>query len=119
MTDVNGRAESILTLGPNPGTNTVTVSVAGIPEGQTFNAVDIRVPKTLEIISGNDQQGLPGAALKKPFVIEVQDERDDAFEGVPVTFTVSRATGHSAPLAQRLIQTAGRRVPSRWDRILE
>ena len=23
MTDVNGRAESILTLGPNPGTNTV------------------------------------------------------------------------------------------------
>ena len=68
-TNTNGRAESILTLGPNQGINTVTVSVAGIPEGQTFNAVDIRVPKTLEIISGNDQEGLPGAALDKPFVV--------------------------------------------------
>ena len=72
-TNTNGRAESILTLGPNPGTNTVTVSAAGIPEGQTFNAVDIRVPKTLEIISGDDQEGLPGAALENPFGVEVRD----------------------------------------------
>ena len=38
MTDSNGRAESILTLGPNPGINTVTVSVTGILEEQSVNA---------------------------------------------------------------------------------
>ena len=37
MTDSNGRAESILTLGPNPGANTVTVSV-GILEEQSVSA---------------------------------------------------------------------------------
>ena len=88
-TNTNGRAESILTLGPNPGTNTVTVSAAGIPEGQTFNAVDIRIPKTLEIISGNDQEGLPGFALAKPFVVEVRDQADTPVPGVQVTFSVT------------------------------
>ena len=92
-TNTNGRAESTLTLGPNPGTNTVTVSVAGIPEGQTFNAVDIRVPKTLEIISGNDQEGLPGAALDKPFVVEVRDRADTPVPGVEVTFSVTGGGG--------------------------
>ena len=38
-TDENGRAESVLTLGPNPGTNTVSVSAAGIEGTVTFNAV--------------------------------------------------------------------------------
>ena len=37
MTDENGRAQSTLTLGPNLGTNTIEVSVAGITV--TFNAV--------------------------------------------------------------------------------
>ena len=39
MTDKNGRAESTLTLGPNQGTNTVSVSAAGIEGTVTFNAV--------------------------------------------------------------------------------
>ena len=38
-TDKNGRAESALTLGPNQGTNTVSVSAAGIEGTVTFNAV--------------------------------------------------------------------------------
>ncbi len=39
ITDANGRAESTLTLGPNQGTNTVSVSAAGIEGTVTFNAV--------------------------------------------------------------------------------
>ena len=85
-TNTNGISESTLTLGPNPGTNTGTVTAAGIPEGQTFNAVDIRVSRTMEIISGNDQEGLPGAALDKPFVVEVRDRADRPVPGVEVTF---------------------------------
>ena len=92
-TDANGRAESRLTLGPNPGTNTVTVSVTGIQEGQTFTAEGIRIPKTLDIISGKDQEGLPGAALEKPFVVEVRDQTEKPLPGVEVTFTVSSGGG--------------------------
>ena len=36
-TDANGRAESRLTLGPDAGTNTVSVSATGIQEAVTFN----------------------------------------------------------------------------------
>ena len=38
-TDENGRAQSTLTLGPNLGTNTVSVSVAGIEVSVTFYAI--------------------------------------------------------------------------------
>ena len=38
-TNENGRAESTLTLGPNLGTNTVSVSATGIEHPVTFNAV--------------------------------------------------------------------------------
>ena len=40
-TDENGRAESTLTLGPNPGTNTISVSTAGIEQPVIFNAVAV------------------------------------------------------------------------------
>ena len=92
-TDSNGRAESTLTLGPIPGTNTVTVSVAGIQEGQTFNAEGIGVPKTLEIVSGKDQKGLPGAALDNPFVVEVRDQTDKPLPGIEVVFSVTSGGG--------------------------
>ena len=92
-----GRAETILTLGPNPGTNTVTVSVAGSQETRTFNAEGIRIPKTLEIISGKDQEGLPGDALEKAFVVEVRDQTDKPLPGVEVTFTVTAGGGKVQP----------------------
>ena len=92
-TDVNGRAKSILTLGPNPGTNTVTVSVAGSQEKETFNAEGIRIPETLDIVSGNDQEGALGAALENPFVVEVRDQTDKPLPGVQVTFSVTSGGG--------------------------
>ena len=92
-TDSNGRAESTFTLGPNLGTNTVTVSVTGIQVKQTFNAEGIRTAKMIVIISGDDQQGTPGAALTKPFVVEVRDQSDKPLPGVQVTFAVSSGGG--------------------------
>ena len=85
-TDSSGRAESTLTLGPNPGTNTVSVSVTGIQAEQSFNAEGIRTPTTLEIVSGDDQEGLPGAALDNPFVVEVRDQTDKPLPDAQVTF---------------------------------
>ena len=92
-TDSNGRTESALTLGPNPGTNTVTVSVAGIQAQETFNAEGFRIPLAFWIISGDKQQGLPGEALAKPFVVEVRDQSGDPLPGVQVTFSVTSGGG--------------------------
>ena len=92
-TNSNGRAQSTLTLGQNPGTNSVTVSVAGTQEGWTFSAEGIRTAKKLVIMSGNNQQGPPGAALTKPFVVEVRDQSDKPLPGVQVTFAVSSGDG--------------------------
>ena len=92
-TDSDGRAESTLRLGPKPGANTVTVSVAGIQVQQTFNAEGIRIPKTFVIVSGDDQQGLPGAALEHPFAVEVRDQFDKSFPGAQVTFAVTSGGG--------------------------
>ena len=92
-TDANGRAETTLTLGPKPGTNTVTASVAGIQKQRTFSAVGIRIPKTLKIVSGDDQEGVPGTALENPFVVEVRDRSGGTLPGVEVTFSVSSGGG--------------------------
>ncbi len=53
-TDANGRAQSTLTLGPNPGTNTVKASVAGLVTKieVTFNAIGIGTPTT-PIVDGD------------------------------------------------------------------
>ena len=93
MTDVNGRAESTLTLGPNLGANSVTVSVTRIREQQTFNAEGIRIPKAFEIISGDGQQDAPGTALANPFVVEVRDQYDEPLPDVEVTFSVASGGG--------------------------
>ena len=57
-TDANGRAESTLTLGPNLGTNTVSVSVEGIQGTETFSAeaVETLTPPT----DGNNGGGNNG-----------------------------------------------------------
>ena len=64
ITDANGRAQSTLTLGPNPGTNTVAVSIAG-SEPVTFNAVGVGTPTTP--ITGGEYQKwhLPDGAIAR------------------------------------------------------
>ena len=96
ITDANGRAESTLTLGSDPGTNTVKVSVEGIVETTTFNAeanLPPPIPTSLEGISGNNQTDLTGERLMNPFVVEVRDQYDDPMEGVTIAFVVSAGGG--------------------------
>ena len=118
-TDTNGRAESTLTLGPNPGTNTVTISVTGIQEEQTFSAEGIRIPKTLEIISGDNQEGLPSFGLAKPFVVEVRDQSDKPLPGVEMIFSAPVVAERSVQQTPRQMPTARQRVGSRWDQSRE
>ena len=69
-TDANGQAESTLTLGSEPGTNTVETRVENIDETVTFNAEATLPPPTptaLSIVSGENQEGLTGEPLADPF----------------------------------------------------
>ena len=95
-TDANGRAESTLTLGSEPGTNTVQVVAHGTPRVIIFRAEATLLPPpptTLSIISGDNQAGLTGEPLTNPFVVEVRDENGNPLEGVTVTFAVSAGGG--------------------------
>ena len=58
---------------------------------------DNRTPTPLLKISGDNQQGTPGTALDRPFVVEVQDGTSTPFEGVPVIFTVTAGGGTVQP----------------------
>ena len=61
-TDADGRVETILTLGPNPGANTVEVSVAGL-ERLVFNSVGVGMP-SVSVPEGNyPAWHLPEAAI--------------------------------------------------------
>ena len=95
-TDTNGLAQSILTLGSDPGTNTVDVSVEGIVKTEIFNAegtLPPPTPTTLSIVSDDNQTGLTGETLADPFVVDVHDQYGDPIEGVMVTFTLLTGDG--------------------------
>ena len=96
ITDANGRAESTLTLGSEPGTNTVKVSAEDISQTAVFSAeasLPPPMPTTLAAVSGDNQNGLTGETLLNPFVVEVRDQYDAAMEGVTVTFTLLTGGG--------------------------
>ena len=54
---------------------------------------DSRVPTTLVKTSGFAQQGIVNTALPVPLVVEVRDEQNLAFSGVPVTFSITAGSG--------------------------
>ena len=53
-----------------------------------------RTPTTLLKVSGAAQQGNINTALPLPFVVEVRDQQNRSFAGVPVTFSVTAGGGH-------------------------
>ena len=92
-TDANGRARSTLTLGSEPGTNTVTATVAGL-EPETFTATAIKqTPHSLEKVSGDSQEGPASTQLAAPFVVSVLDQDGSPLAGVDVTFLVTAGGG--------------------------
>ena len=76
-TDANGRAESTLTLGPNPETNTISVSAAGIAELATFHAIS-DLPFIRYILS------IPAgiSLIHIPLKVTVVDEIEKTIESV-------------------------------------
>ena len=91
-TGADGRASTTLTLGRNPGRNTVVARVAEL-NPVIFSAIGLAIPTTLSGISGDEQEGAAGTALPQPFVVEVRDQNDNPLEGAEVTFAVTSGGG--------------------------
>ena len=92
-TDANGRARTTLTLGSEPGTNTVVATVAGL-EPETFTATAVeQTPHRLTKVSGEGQEGPASTQLAAPFVISVLDQDGSPLAGVDVTFSVTAGGG--------------------------
>lgn len=73
-TDAAGQASTTLTLGPSPGTNTVTATCTndGIDCGSvTFTETAQAPPTTIAIVSGNNQTAQVSTALPNPLVVQV------------------------------------------------
>ena len=58
-----------------------------------IGAAPIFITPGFSKISGDNQEGMSGAALPNPFVVEVQDENGSALAGISVTFTVTAGGG--------------------------
>ena len=92
VTDENGIAATALTLGRDPGRNTVTARVAEM-KPVIFGATGQAITRTLTRISGDGQKGTAGARLAEPFVVSVLDRNGDPFAGAEVTFAVTAGGG--------------------------
>ena len=86
-TDAQGRASTILTLGRTPGANSVRVTVSGL-DPMTFTALGVAVPRTLAVLSGDEQAAEPGEELAEPLVVSVRDQNGTAYPGAVVTFAL-------------------------------
>ena len=92
-TDANGRAATRLTLGSQPGTNTVEAAVEGF-EPETFTATAVvQTPHSLTKVSGDGQEGPASTQLAEPFVVSVLDQDGEAFAGATITFSVPAGGG--------------------------
>ena len=93
-TDANGRAATKLTLGSEPGTNTVSATVAGLePVTFTATAAEQVTPHSLTKVCGDEQESTAGVLLDRPFVISVLDEDGSALAGVGVSFAIIAGGG--------------------------
>ena len=93
-TDANGRAATRLTLGSEPGRNTVSASVEELePVIFTATAAEQARPHRLTKFCGSNQEGTTYEQLAEPFVVSVKDKYGAAMAGVDVSFAVTAGGG--------------------------
>jgi hypothetical protein len=73
------------TLGA-PGLNTLTASLAGLPDVGFQATGTVGAPDTVLVVSGNTQSGTAGQALAAPLVVEVRDSAGNPVPDVAVSW---------------------------------
>ncbi len=95
LTDTNGEASVFLTLGNKAGTNLVEAKLQGLAAipAQTFTATgNVGPARILAIVSGDNQTGPVGLALRDSLIVKVTDAVDNAISGFPITFELIDGT---------------------------
>ena len=88
-----GSGDEVYILGNPLSYSSIYTHIPVLQERGVEVFFDNRTPQRIRIVSGNDQQGLPGAALEKPLIVEVRDQSGDPLPGVQVAFSVSIGGG--------------------------
>jgi 5-hydroxyisourate hydrolase-like protein (transthyretin family) len=112
VTDVDGRAATIWTLGTRAGANRLTVSAPGRAPAELEATGRAGPPATVEVVAGDEQQGVAGVALAAPLVVSVVDAHANPAGGVVVDFTVVEGGGLLA--APSAITDAEGRASMAW-----
>jgi hypothetical protein len=109
VTDAEGIATSgTWTLGTVAGMNTVTASVAGLAQTQTFTATgNAGAPASLTVNGGNNQNATAGTAVPVPPSVRVTDVHGNLVTGHSVTFVV---TGGGGSVTQGTVTTNGQGI---------
>ena len=95
-TDLQGKAQTHLTLGAIAGSNVVEVSAREVSPVR-FRATAVALPEKLVISSGSDQIGIPKQRLAAPFAVQVIDTHGYGVSNVQVTFKVTENNGYVSP----------------------
>lgn len=98
-TDATGRAEVRFTLGTwaGAGNNQVEATAVGFVGEALFSASALPAdPGLIVVDAGNNQEGIVGQNLPRPFVATVVDRGSNRLGNVPVTFTVTQGNGNFA-----------------------
>ncbi len=71
------------------------LAAAAIDVVEVWDTSEWVVPRASQLLSlsGDGQQGAPGSALPRPFVVEVRDQQGEPYAGAAVTFTVTKGGG--------------------------
>lgn len=93
MTDAAGAAAGSWTLGTVAGPNESRATLGSLPP--VSFAADARAgpPSVMTKVSGDNQEGEPGAALAQPLSVSVKDSYDNPVSGAAVTFAVTSGGG--------------------------
>ena len=102
--DMSSREEIVTLPGASSDISSMSISTDGtmLAAGSWFDGTitlwDVSEwtgprPFALEIVSGDGQQGAPGAVLLQPLVVEVRDQYGDLLPDAAVTFTVTAGKG--------------------------
>ena len=110
QTNSRGQARTVLTLGDDPGRNSVRARAAGVSRTVTFNATATGAAAELVIDSGNNQRGALNEELDDPLVVQVLDDDGNGVNDVSVLFRVTPGQGRLSQLGN------GSAVRDRTDR---
>lgn len=89
LTDANGESSVIFTLGPDPGTHTVTATTPG---GSTVFTATAFIPTGVMVKVSGDGQSLPTNTPSEPLVVELRRENGQPIPDIEIVWTAENAS---------------------------